>query len=1085
MCTHTVTGQNLTFVYTFPRIPSHSGCGGSSSGSCAYCPSGKYKTSAGSEGCSDCPSGYTTLPGATALSECCPAGTHTRHNTGHVTWTSLILYGAGNSEVNGEYEWKPDVEPHTMPHNLMYHDPSHVADSRGVWAQKSGTCWIGFQNIASVPEWRKWVVFCSQGAVYAAHTNGQRDVPPKTQWEVSDWVNAAGYGVAGTAPAPSCEVIIFGGSSCISSQHVFCQHQSFLDDSCVSPHPGVDWAMDGFIAADCECCGCVSAGGWSGCGGSSCSCCGGGRCESYCSWRHGINSPQTPINPGIGFGTVAYTMGTVPHNDCLDVGRGDYIRGDYVNVSGTVVRALGTMHSTNDCSDAGTAFDDRADGTECSVAVGAGAQAAGIRRWKTWCFAVSGVAFTEYGYSNSGCSGEISETVSGRFAPRVWGIPASPNTICRSCGPGCSHRGWHCALNEITGTQYASDDCTGTPSNFSSASGVCQDRNYREWCGPNCAAGKFLANGTCLACPAHSSSPDGSAASTDCKCNRGYAGVDGGTCSACQLGTYKNSAGEGACASCPVGKYGATAGLTICLDCTTNATTLGASSAASTDCKCNRGYAGVDGGTCTACSPGTYKNSAGEGACASCPVGKYGATAGLTICLDCNTNATTLRGASTASSDCKCNEGYFLDIECTPCARGTYKSIVSNDDACTSCPVDTHTQFYFSPQASTASSACILAPKVTFSVLVDMTVAQATSGVKAMILTRLVTLLETTLIVVDWPDSRRHGIQRRLLALSVTATAVVADTNAAALAVTMTTPVANAFQMAAADAGLAIVAPSVSSTITLSDCHAHSARRSSGSLSHCTCNVGFTGPNGGMCTACVPGKFKTSTGTAVCKSCVAGTFATATAATSNLCQDCSVGKYSPSVGATNCLDCPADSSSPEKSDALADCLCNDPHYYMEGFICTPRGPMYQQEKILADFLISESTKRRFCIPPYFNSTLNLFIDGDSEVQPSSVGWWVRFDNKVWDDSAHTFRLGLTLLEGTTLKRSSLLMTRTTLHHGRLVSLPSARMVYEADVFNKGGAQITGEQFKIFSACSGAPGGPNGFITTDTVWPDEL
>ena len=709
MCTHTVTGQNLTFVYTFPRIPSHSGCGGSSSGSCAYCPSGKYKTSAGSEGCSDCPSGYTTLPGATALSECCPAGTHARYNV-----SGLRIYRDHWSILNVVFNY-------------------------------------------------------TDGTFYAT----------------------------GTLLTQMYDDFEFNTNECLVK---------------------IQQIMD------------------------------------------------------------------------MDQTNGD---GSGHKRSITLVTSSGRTLQTTQV--AGGATNVRSDVLE------------------------------------------------------------SPPGTCIIKAHIIGH--WANALKDM---EYAYPDC-----------------------------------------------------------------------------------------------------------------------------KCNRGYAGVDGGTCTACSPGTYKNSSGAGACASCPVGKFGATAGLTICLDCNTNATTLRGASTASSDCKCNEGYFLDIECTPCARGTYKSIVSNDDACTSCPVDTHTQFYFSPQASTASSACILAPKVTFSVLVDMTVAQATSGVKAMILTRLVTLLETTLIVVDWPDSRRHGIQRRLLALSVTATAVVADTNAAALAVTMTTPVANAFQMAAADAGLAIVAPSVSSTITLSDCHAHSARRSSGSLSHCTCNVGFTGPNGGMCTACVPGKFKTSTGTAVCKSCVAGTFATATAATSNLCQDCSVGKYSPSVGATNCLDCPADSSSPEKSDALADCLCNDPHYYMEGFICTPRGPMYQQEKILADFLISESTKRRFCIPPYFNSTLNLFIDGDSEVQPSSVGWWVRFDNKVWDDSAHTFRLGLTLLEGTTLKRSSLLMTRTTLHHGRLVSLPSARMVYEADVFNKGGAQITGEQFKIFSACSGAPGGPNGFITTDTVWPDEL
>ena len=116
-------------------------------------------------------------------------------------WSWLTLSGAGNGEVNGVYEWKSDVEPNTMPHNTL-------ADSRGVWVQRDGTCWIGFSNVPSNPEWRKWTVFCNQGAVYAVHTGGKRNVPPRAQWEVSDWINDNGkghvLGVAGAAPAPTC-----------------------------------------------------------------------------------------------------------------------------------------------------------------------------------------------------------------------------------------------------------------------------------------------------------------------------------------------------------------------------------------------------------------------------------------------------------------------------------------------------------------------------------------------------------------------------------------------------------------------------------------------------------------------------------------------------------------------------------------------------------------------------------------------------------------------------------------------------------------------------------------------------------------
>ena len=153
-------------------------------------------------------------------------------------------------------------------------------------------------------------------------------------------------------------------------------------------------------------------------------------------------------------------------------------------------------------------------------------------------------------------------------------------------------------------------------------------------------------------------------------------------------------------------------------------------------------------------------------------------------------------------------------------------------------------------------------------------------------------------------------------------------------------------------------------------------------------------------------------------------------------------------------------------------------------------PIYHQEKILADYLISESTKRRFCIPSYFHSTLNetaLFDHGLSELQPSAVGWWVRFDCMAWDNAEHTFRLGLTLLEGTTLKQTSLLMTKKQIRGGRLVNLPSARVVYEADVAHRGGALIKGgAPYKTKkSACSRAVGGPIGLINVHAVWPDEL
>ena len=43
----------------------------------------------------------------------------------------------------------------------------------------------------------------------------------------------------------------------------------------------------------------------------------------------------------------------------------------------------------------------------------------------------------------------------------------------------------------------------------------------------------------------------GSDASGDCACNAGYTGPNGGTCTACETGKYKDSPGAGACTACP------------------------------------------------------------------------------------------------------------------------------------------------------------------------------------------------------------------------------------------------------------------------------------------------------------------------------------------------------------------------------------------------------------------------------------------------------------------------------------------------------------------------------------------------------
>ena len=40
---------------------------------------------------------------------------------------------------------------------------------------------------------------------------------------------------------------------------------------------------------------------------------------------------------------------------------------------------------------------------------------------------------------------------------------------------------------------------------------------------------------------------------SDCKCNAGHTGPDGGTCDACEAGKYKNTTGSADCSTCPAG----------------------------------------------------------------------------------------------------------------------------------------------------------------------------------------------------------------------------------------------------------------------------------------------------------------------------------------------------------------------------------------------------------------------------------------------------------------------------------------------------------------------------------------------------
>ena len=228
---------------------------------------------------------------------------------------------------------------------------------------------------------------------------------------------------------------------------------------------------------------------------------------------------------------------------------------------------------------------------------------------------------------------------------------------------------------------------------------------------------------TCIKCPAHSTSAEGSSGVDDCKCHPGFTGANGGTCEECRAGTYKSVSGSGECVRCKDGTYSTIRGASSKDTCTPcSAVSSSKWGAGSSTCQCNKGYTGPDLGPCEPCSAGTYKSILGSescvnvcpanshsppgstvitdckcnagytgadgGTCSPCGAGSYKPSAGSEECTSCPANTHSEVVASVSVTDCTCNKGH-TGADCHPCAAGTYKDIKGSGD-CVVCPVDTY-----------------------------------------------------------------------------------------------------------------------------------------------------------------------------------------------------------------------------------------------------------------------------------------------------------------------------------------------------------------------------------------------------------
>ena len=181
---------------------------------------------------------------------------------------------------------------------------------------------------------------------------------------------------------------------------------------------------------------------------------------------------------------------------------------------------------------------------------------------------------------------------------------------------------------------------------------------------------------TCQSCGQNSQAPSGSVAFTNCTCNLGYTGPNGGTCIACTAGKYKDTTGAGICTDCGANTYSTATGAAVastCTNCSSNSVSPSASSLL-TDCKCMAGHTGVDGAACTACTAGSYKTTTGSLPCTFCDVNFYSTTVAavsVVSCVACSANSTSVAGSGSINL-CYCIAGYQQSqthdacIQCQP-----------------------------------------------------------------------------------------------------------------------------------------------------------------------------------------------------------------------------------------------------------------------------------------------------------------------------------------------------------------------------------------------------------------------------------
>ena len=401
-----------------------------------------------------------------------------------------------------------------------------------------------------------------------------------------------------------------------------------------------------------------------------------------------------------------------------------------------------------------------------------------------------------------------------------------------------------------------------------------------------CPAGRFNANtGSTLA-----------SACENCKAGQFSAAASASTCESCEAGQFQVASGQAICTACTMGRYSPVKGSALaeyCYDCACGKWSRSGASVCAT-CEAGRFRSKKGGQNVGSCSQTAAGHATAEGACAQtvCAAGRFQSTGGAAECNECPAGRSSAATGAQHVSACKaCTAGTWslaAALKCTHCEAGRFNAMPAmySKTACKVC-----TPGWYS--ASLGTTSCTMC---------ELGRWQAASAAHA----------------CTQCDAGTANDQRGAKTASACVPCSTGKSQATAGQVACTACAAGSYSGTTGSAactdcehGTANAAAGSTSASACKPCAAGSYAPDAGSTRCVECALGKSSQHAAAtsaaaCVHCSAGQYADSLGQAVCKKCAGGRFGEAkTGAIDNMlhCLKCPAGKFQQADGMAVCAEC--------------------------------------------------------------------------------------------------------------------------------------------------------------------------------------